>query len=88
MAKTIALGKKVKDTVTGYTGIVVARTQWLNGCVRVTVQPPVGKDGKVPDNATFDEPQLKEIGKGVSEGDHDTGGPLPFKPTQSKGPTR
>ena len=33
------LGDEVKDTITGFKGIVVARTEWLNGCARVTVQP-------------------------------------------------
>lgn len=54
----IDLGDKVKDTVTGFTGIAIARTTWLHGCDRVTVQPPLGKDGKHPDNVTFDEKQL------------------------------
>ncbi len=54
----INLGDKVKDGVSGFTGIAIGRTVWLQGCDRVIVQPPVGKDGKLPDCATFDEPQL------------------------------
>ena len=57
----INLGDKVKDVVTGFTGIVIARTEWLVGCVRCVVQPPVDKDGKVPENQAFDEPQLELI---------------------------
>ncbi len=74
----IRLGTKAKDTVTGFEGICVARTEWLNGCVRVMLQPRMGKDGKVPDCQQFDEPQLVETGKGVAEGRHDTGGPAPL----------
>ena len=61
MAK-ITLGDKVKDSVTGFTGIAIARTQWLHGCDRVTVQPDkLDKDGKVQGNETFDELQLEVI---------------------------
>ena len=57
----IKLGQKVKDTITGLEGIVVAKTKWLHGCVRITIQPKVGEDGKVPDNYSFDEPQAEII---------------------------
>lgn len=84
----IKLGEKAKDTVSGFEGICVARTEWLNGCWRITLQPKVDKEGKCGDNVTFDEPQLKVIGKGVREGEHKTGGPMDYKPRQAKGPTR
>ena len=52
------LGDEAKDSVTGFRGIVVAKTQWIHGCCRIVLQPRVGKDGKFPENATFDEPAL------------------------------
>jgi hypothetical protein len=52
------LGRKVRDKITGFTGIAVAYTMWLTGCARVSVQPPVDKDGKVPDMGSFDESSL------------------------------
>jgi hypothetical protein len=61
---TINLGSEVKDLVTGFQGIAVAKTQFLNGCYRISVQPPMTKEGKVPDNETFDEPQLKLVKEG------------------------
>lgn len=61
---TINLGSEVKDLVTGFQGIAVARTQFLNGCYRISVQPPMSKEGKVPENETFDEPQLKLVKEG------------------------
>lgn len=54
----IKLGDKVKDSVSGFTGIAIGKTEWLHGCNRFIVQPEVAKDGKLPDNASFDEPQL------------------------------
>lgn len=43
--KMIILGDRVKDEITGLSGIVIAVTQWLNGCVRMQVQPEKLKDG-------------------------------------------
>lgn len=60
------LGKEVKDTVTGFKGIVTSRTEYLTGCARYGVQPKVNKEGVVPDARFFDENQLEVIGKGVA----------------------
>lgn len=58
----VVLGDRVKDKVTGLSGIAVARTEWLYGCIRITVQPEkLGKDGNVPETSTFDEPQLEVV---------------------------
>lgn len=75
----IKLGDQVKDLVSGFKGIAMAEHRYLNGCSRWTVQPPVGKDDKLPDEASFDEPQLKVLKtKKVEEDDHSTGGPEKF----------
>jgi hypothetical protein len=75
------LGDKVKDKVTGFTGIVAGRTTFLHGCVRCGVQCDELKDGKPLDVIWFDEPQLKLVkADAVCEGDHDTGGPCPSTP--------
>lgn len=52
-------GDKVQDSITGFAGIITARTEWLNGCIRYVVQPDhLDKDGKIQDGAPFDESQL------------------------------
>ena len=72
----IKLGDKVKDTVSGFTGVAVAEHLYLHGCTRITVQPSTDKDGKLPDTQTFDRPQLEVIKKAaVKEGSHIDGGP-------------
>lgn len=73
----IQLGDKVKDSVTGFTGIAVGVTNWLHGCSRVIVQPEgVTKEGKTYENQSFDEPQLIIIkAKKVPKGATNTGGP-------------
>lgn len=59
---SVKLGDKVKDAITGFTGIVVSRTEFLYGCVRCAVQPTELKDGKCIEPEYFDEQRL-----GVSE---------------------
>lgn len=39
----IKLGDKVKDTTSGLVGIVVSKTEYLNGCIQFAVQPPYKK---------------------------------------------
>jgi hypothetical protein len=55
------LGTLVRDTITGYTGIAIGRTEFLPGCVRIAVQSQELKDGKPIDPQYFDEPQLAVI---------------------------
>lgn len=57
----VQLGDEVRDAVSGFLGVAISRTEYLNGCARISVQPPVGRDGKLPEYQTFDEPQLKII---------------------------
>jgi len=51
-------GQKVTDNVTGFKGVVTAITKFQHGCVRILVQPRMGKDGKRPEGEWVDEPQL------------------------------
>lgn len=75
----VALGDEVKDRITGFTGIVVALTEWFNRCQRATVQPPINKEGVVPPSEGFDVEQLDVVQtsrvprKAIAQ----TGGPMP-----------
>jgi len=57
----IELGMSVKDKITGLTGVAVARTEYLTGCARISVQPTEVKDGKTAEWVTLDEGQLDII---------------------------
>jgi hypothetical protein len=57
----IKLGTTVTDSVTGFTGVATSRTEYLNGCIRVGVQP-VAKDNKIEDAFHIDEQQLVQHG--------------------------
>ena len=39
----IKLGQEVRDRVTGFKGIATARTTYLQGCDRISVQPQISK---------------------------------------------
>lgn len=60
--REINLGQTVKDTVSGFTGIVHSRTEFLTGNVQLSLQPPV-KDGTLPDLQVFDIHQLTAVPK-------------------------
>jgi hypothetical protein len=61
----IELGDEVKHTITGFQGIAIARTKWLTGCDRITIQPRELREGKPIDSHSFDEPECAVIRKGV-----------------------
>lgn len=69
------LGDKVRDVITGFYGIVVARTQWLNACNTYSVQPTELKDGVPQQKQHFDEPQLVLLEEEVHPSSRNTGGP-------------
>lgn len=72
----IELGAKGRDRITGYTGIVVARTEWLYGCKRYTLQSQEMHDGKVADSHTLDEDGVEVLeASAIPEKANPTGGP-------------
>lgn len=73
------LGDTARDTVTGLTGKVIGMTQWLTGCPRAIIQPPLDKDGKVPDTYSIDTLTLELVEAGPRHAPAAThkGGPRP-----------
>ena len=53
------LGMRVKDAVTGFTGVVTSVSFDLYGCVQVIVNPGLDKEGKARDSLWFDFARLK-----------------------------
>ena len=89
----IELGQKVVDTVSGLQGIAVARHEYLNGCIRITVQPKIDKDGKTVEDSWFDEEQLSVIDFEPDECRPksyrtQTGGPSDYRPGVPSKPIR
>jgi hypothetical protein len=56
---TIKMGDKVRDVITGFEGIHTGWLQYIHGCKRVLINPPVDKDGKLVDAQWFDEQRVE-----------------------------
>jgi hypothetical protein len=78
---TIVLGSEVKDKVTGFKGVAVARVEYLNGCAQYCVKPKMAKDGKMPEGQYIDDDQLEVIGKGIVIPVDNLGGPSSDTPS-------
>lgn len=81
----IHLGQEVKDKVTGFTGIAIAKVAYLNGCIQYCVKPKVAKDGKLLAGEYIDDNQLEIIDDGVWIESEDTGGDMEDKPKDRYG---
>jgi predicted extracellular nuclease len=88
LGKDVRLGVLCKDIVTGFEGIAIAKTEWLSGCVRFTLQPQdISKEGAPKDSQAFDVEQLVVVGNGVQIKKQETGGPKP-EVSRAKDPVR
>jgi len=56
----IVLGSKAKDVITGFTGIVTGRAQYLTGCDQYIIAQPATKEGVCP-TCWFDENRLEVL---------------------------
>ena len=84
----INLGERVRDTISGVEGTVVGRTEWLHGCVRLTVQPEGAKDGVPYESFCVDEPGIERLpAQPFKRGDGGPAGPRD-DPARRTHPTR
>lgn len=65
MNKVENFGKKAKDKVTGFTGIITALTVYMYGCEQYLITPPVDKDGKRVNGEWFDSGRIELIDDGI-----------------------
>ncbi len=63
MDQDIKLGDLAMDTITGFTGIVIGKAEYLSGEVTFGIQPPIDKDGKIPEDHWFNKNKLIYKGK-------------------------
>ncbi len=83
----IKLGNKVKDTVTGFEGITIARIDYLHGCCQWCVKSQALHEGKPISGVYFDEPLLEVLEPSgvprVKGSDPTNGGPGDPPPARS-----
>jgi hypothetical protein len=59
------LGKRAKDKITGFEGVLTSRCEFLTGCNRYCIQPTELKDGRPIESMYFDEEQIEILGDGI-----------------------
>lgn len=77
----VELGQKSQDTVSGFTGVVVEISEFMNGCIYVSLQPPVDpkKPNIFPDSIAFPSARVISVeGKKVrvAKAAKEKGGPV------------
>lgn len=60
------IGDRVRDKVTGFSGVITGITQWTTGCARAVVQPALNptEPHKIPEGYSIDVLTLSMIEKG------------------------
>lgn len=73
------LGDQVRDTITGFAGVITSRVQFMNGCVRYAVQPRELHEGLPVSDRYVDEEQLALTSdeNAAPKGVKPSGGPKP-----------
>ena len=81
----IGLGDRVKDEISSFEGIVTARSEYLNGCVSLLVQPESLDEGKKIKGVWFDDVQLRLVKKEViGRRTRSSGGPERSTPSRER----
>jgi hypothetical protein len=62
----LTLGLEAKDKITGLTGILTGRHQYISGCDRYTITPICDEKGFLQESCYFDECRIEIIGEGVA----------------------
>lgn len=63
--QNIALGSKVRDRVTGFSGIAISKVIYLNGCVQYCIKPPIKDNGTMIEGEYVDSQRVEVVGPGV-----------------------
>lgn len=73
------LGIKAKSNISGFKGIIVSRSQHLNGCDRYWIAPLLDKDGNLNEGFWFDEGKIESITKPILKRKNINNGGFPNK---------
>lgn len=60
----VGIGDEVEDTVTGFTGVAMARAEYLTGCHQVYVLPRSDAANELKDGNWFDIERIRVLTKG------------------------
>lgn len=57
------MGRKAKDKITGFSGIITSTSFDLYGCAQLALMPSTDKDGKLGEGHWFDTNRIELIGE-------------------------
>ena len=57
----ISLGMTASDRITGFSGVVVGKAEYISGCTQVLLVPKIKEDGKRIDGEWFDIQRLEQV---------------------------
>ena len=84
----VKLGSRVKDTVSGFTGIATGRAEYLYGCVRILIESESLHDGRPVEGEWFDEQRVEVVKEKRAEVNKDnsasSGGPQSDPPSRQR----
>ena len=78
-----SMGRKARDTITGFSGTVTGYCEYISGCNQCLLMPPVKKDGSWVEGMWIDEQRVKFIGKSRIKLDNEKS-PGPDKPAPKR----
>jgi hypothetical protein len=61
MSNIIPFGTKVKDTINGFTGVVTARAEYINGVVSYLAEASAFTDNQRPAEMWIDEARIEKV---------------------------
>jgi len=76
----VKLGKKYRDTISGFEGIATATYNYLNGCVRVELTGEYLADKEKIPCKVFDDEQVEEVKAPAKPNGRRSGGPQSMDP--------
>lgn len=62
------LGKQAKDKITGFTGIIIGRIEYLFGCNQYCLAPKA-ENNSAKESQWYDTGRIEIIGEGVTPGE-------------------
>lgn len=63
---SVLFGKKARDKITGFEGMVTGRVEYMYGCAQLCLTPSVDKDGKLREGQWFDDGRIEIIGEALN----------------------
>ena len=52
-------GKKARDKITGFSGVITGINSWITGCDQILLQPSVNEKGEWQESRWFDDSRIE-----------------------------